>query len=111
MTQKELYQALKTIGYHVAYSHFSVNEQNPPPTPPYIAYKYAYSNDLMADNENYADIGTFQIELYTDKKDLSAEQTVQDKLKELELPYAKSESWIDSEEMFQIVYEVQIIGE
>lgn len=105
MTQAELYQALKSIGYPVAYGSFSS-----PVTPPFITYQFAYSNDMMADNVNYVPIENFQIELYTTKKDLVTEQKVQDKLKDLGLPYRKFEAYLDSEKLFQIVYEIQIIG-
>lgn len=54
MTQAELYQALKAIGYPVAYGSFSR-----PVTPPFITYQFAYSNDMIADNHNYVDIGNF----------------------------------------------------
>lgn len=105
MTQAELYQALKSIGYPIAYGSFSS-----PVTPPFITYQFAYSNDMMADNVNYVAIEDFQIELYTAKKDLVAEQKVQDKLKELGLPYRKFEAYLDEEKMYQILYEVQLIG-
>ncbi|UYL94234.1 putative tail component [Geobacillus phage vB_GthS_PT9.1] len=105
MTQVELYQALKSIGYPVAYGSFSS-----PVTPPFIVYQFAYSNDMMADNINYVAIDDFQVELYTTKKDLIAEQKVQDKLKELGLPYRKFETYLDEEKMFQVLYEIQIIG-
>ena len=109
MTQAELYQALKSIGYPVAYGAFTR-----PVTPPFITYQFAYSNDMMADNVNYVAIDDFQIELYTAKKDLkkdlAAEQKVQDKLKELGLPYRKFETYLDKEKMFQIIYEIQILG-
>ena len=105
MTQTELYQALKSIGYPVAYGSFSS-----PVTPPFITYQFAYSNDMMADNVNYVAIDDFQIELYTAKKDLAAEQKVQDKLKELGLTYRKFETYLYEEKMYQILYEIQIIG-
>ncbi|MBB5325200.1 hypothetical protein HNQ34_002300 [Anoxybacillus tepidamans] len=105
MTQAELYQALKSIGYPVAYGSFSSSV-----TPPFITYQFAYSNDMMADNVNYVAIEDFQIELYTAKKDLVAEKKVQDKLKELGLPYRKFETYLDEEKVYQILYEVQIIG-
>ncbi|MGG3737534.1 hypothetical protein [Aeribacillus pallidus] len=105
MTQAELYQALKSIGYPVAYGSFSS-----PVTPPFIVYQFAYSNDMMADNINYVPIENFQVELYTDKKDLAAEKKVQDKLKELGLPYRKFETYLDEEKVYQILYEIQIIG-
>lgn len=108
---QELYNALKAIGYPVAYSHFEGTPQNPAPPPPFITYQFAYSNDMLADNANYVEISNFQVELYTAKKDLAAEKKVQDKLKELQIPYSKTETWIDSEKLFQTIYEIQLIGE
>lgn len=104
MNQIELHNHLDSIGLPLAYDHFT-EYQNPP----YIIYKFSYASDLMADDTNYKEISNFQIELYTSKKDLNSEKLVEDKLKEIEQPYSKSEEWIESEEVFQIVYNTQII--
>lgn len=105
MTQTELFQALKSLGMPVAYGEFTS-----PQTPPFITYQFAYASDFKADNQNYVDIGNFQIELYTAKKDPTIEKLVEDKLRELRLPYSKIEAWLDSENLRQIVYEVKLIG-
>ena len=110
MTLAELNQALKAIGDPVAYSHFEDTPQNPAPNPPFIVYREAYSNDLMADNQNYVGISNVQVELYTDRKDLASESAVQNKLKELGLPYSKTETYIEDERLFQVIYETQLIG-
>ncbi|WP_025849114.1 hypothetical protein [Paenibacillus ehimensis] len=109
MTQAELFQALKSLGMPVAYGGFESTPENPPP-PPFITYQFAYSGDLMADNQNYVDIGNFQVELYTTKKDPAREQIVQNKLKELRLPYSKVEAWLDDEKLRQVIYEIQLVG-
>lgn len=105
MTQTELYQALKSIGYPVAYGSFTS-----PVTPPFITYQFISSSDMIADNHNYVSIENFQIELYTSKKEPVTEKLVQNKLKELGLPYRKFETYLDEEKMYKIIYEVQIIG-
>lgn len=110
MTQAELFQVLKTLGMPVAYGEFKDTPENPAPSPPFITYQFAYDGDLKADNHNYVDIGFYQIELYTTKKDLAKEKLVQDKLKELRLPYSKMEQRLESENLFQVVYEIQLIG-
>lgn len=110
MTLAELNQALKAIGYPVAYSHFVDTPQNPAPKPPFITYREAYSNDLIADNQNYVPVSNVQIELYTDRKYPAAEVAVQNKLKELGLPYSKTETYIEDEKLFQTIYEIQLIG-
>lgn len=105
MTQAELYNALKSLGFPVAYSSFTTS-----PSPPFITYQFAYDDDFMADGYNFADISNFQVELYTKFKDIAAEKLVQDKFKELKMPYRKNEAWLDSEKLFQIIYEIQLIG-
>lgn len=110
MTQAELFQALKSLGMPVAYHHFESTPNHPAPPPPFITYQFAYSSDLMADNGNYVDIGIFQIELYTKKKDPASEALLQSRLKELQLPYSKIEAWLEDEKMLQVIYEVQIVG-
>jgi len=105
MTLQELFQELKSIGYPVAYGSFAK-----PTPPPYLIYQFAYSNDFMADGHNYMEISNFQVELYTEYKDLEAEKKVQDKLKELKLPYTKIETYLESEKLYQVVYEIQLIG-
>lgn len=105
LTQAELYQALKSLGMPVAYGSFTS-----PVSPPFITYQFAYSNDIIADNVNYIEVSNFQIELYTAKKDLTAEKLVQDKLKELGLPYSKIEIFLEEEKLYQVIYEIQLIG-
>jgi len=105
MTQAELFQELKNIGLPLTYHHFTT-----PPALPYLIYLFSYSNDLIADNQNYQEISNFQIELYSNKKDLASEKLVEDKFKALRMPYSKLETWIDTENLYQIIYEIQIIG-
>jgi hypothetical protein len=110
MRQAELYQLLESVGYPLAYGEFISTPELPSPDPPFIVYQFGYSGDLMADNRNYVDISNFQVELYTNIKDLAAEQRVQDALSSAELPYSKTEIRLDDESMYQIIYEIQLIG-
>ena len=105
MTQVDLAQALKSTGLPVAYHSFKKA-----PTPPYLVYLFSYSDDLMADDCNYVDMANFQVELYSTKKDPATEKLVELKFKELGLPYSKIETFIQSEDLFQILYRVQLIG-
>jgi len=106
MTLAEFNTALKTLGMPVAYGEFKK-----PTSPPFITYQSADNDDLIADNHNYVDIPGYAIELYTIKKDTAKEKLVQDKLKELRLPYSKTPAvWIETEKMWQVVYTIQLIG-
>jgi NADPH-dependent ferric siderophore reductase len=105
MTLAGLYTALNSLGMPVAYGSFPQ-----PIEPPFIVYLFTSSDDMMADNQNYMEISNFQVELYTAKKDTVKEVLIQDKLKELRLPYQKLETWISSEKLYQNVYLIQKIG-
>lgn len=105
MTRDELAQHLKTLGMPVAYRGFVR-----PVAPPYLVYVFSANADVMADNQNYAEVDGYQIELYTGDKDPEREAAIQDLLKQLGLPYRKFEAWIESEKLHQIVYEVQVLG-
>ena len=110
MTQAELAASLRSLGMPVAYGEFISTPGNPAPPPPFITYQFDSSGDIFADNQNAIAVDNFLIELYTNKKDLDKEGVVQDKLKELNLPYSKTETYLESEKMRQGVYEIQLIG-
>jgi hypothetical protein len=101
---QDLHEGLAQTGYPVRYRAFKQ-----PPALPYIVYLFANSADLMADNENYQTLSDFQVELYSEDKDLMAEAAVEAALKGMGLAWAKSEAYIDSEQMVEILYEVRIV--
>ena len=109
MIQSELYTILKATGFPVAYSHFTGTTTTPLPTPPYICYLSAYSSNLKADNKVYKKIDNLQIELYTTKKDLAAEKKLEDLLDQNEIAYDSTETWLESEQLFQKIYEMRLI--
>lgn len=109
MTLQDLNKVLKATGYPVAYSHFTSNENCSLPIPPYITYLSVYSTNLIADGKVYKKIDNIQIELYTVKKDLNAEKKLEDLLDENEIAYETTEKWIESEKLFQKIYEVRLI--
>ena len=104
MTVKELYTLLESTGLSVAYSAFPG-----PKEPPFITYQFVADNDVIADSRNYVKVARWQVELYTNKKDIASEQAVEAVLSDL--VYTKSEYWIDEEKMFQVVYEFETLLE
>jgi hypothetical protein len=109
MNLTELKTILEATGYPVAYYHFLESENNPLPTPPFIVYLVTNSDHFTADDSIYMPINDVQIELYTDYKDLDAEKRLEDVLNANDIPYATSEIFIDSEQMFQKIYEVRLL--
>lgn len=109
MKLEELKTILEATGFPVAYSHFIEAENAPVPDLPFICYLVVYSGNFNADNKVYKQIQTVQIELYTDKKDLESENQVETVLDSNEIPYATTETYIDSEQLYQKIYEVRLI--
>ena len=104
MTLGGLKKLLDATGYPVAYSHFNEAKEAP-----YICYLVTYSSNVHADNKVHKQIQNIDIELYTDIKDLQAESIVEDILDENEIPYDSDEAFIESEKLFQKIYEVRLI--
>jgi len=104
MSMQKLYTALSATGISVAYRSFIT-----PQTPPFIVYLYSSSDDFYADDENYVQVGNWQVELYTETKDVTSEQTVENALREAGFTWAKYEAWLDEEDLLQILYLIQSV--
>ena len=53
-------------------------------------------------------INEIHIELYTDCKDLSAEQRIEAVLNQHGIFYEKSETWIESEKLYEVLYSFEM---
>lgn len=106
MTYKEVATMISGIGFPFAYDHFDEDNAEPPP---FICFYFSSSSDLAADDTNYQKIRRLTLELYTDNKDFSTEETVEAALNEAGLVFSRSESYIDTERMYMVVYETDII--
>jgi hypothetical protein len=96
-----LFTLLKTINLPVAYHHFTS-----PPSPPYIVYLFSYGSNFGADNKVYDAAKNFQVELYTKTKDLASEKLIEDALNGADVYWEKTEMYIDSEGLYQVLYEI-----
>ena len=104
MTLEKLYAILKDTGFPVAYSHFEVKTKLP-----FITYLVDGSSNFFADNKVYKKIKNIKIELYTAEKNLEIEENLERLLDENEIAYETDETWIESEKLFQKIYEVELI--
>lgn len=98
---EELLQILNETEVPFAYHHFAEGES---PESPFICYLLPGSNHFAADGKVYYKINEVHIELYTDCKDLAAEQKLEDVLDEHGIFYNKSETWIESERLYEVLY-------
>ena len=94
---------LESLGFPVAYDHF----ENPQKTP-CIVFKFPDTDNFAADGKVYCKVYQLDVELYTDIKNPAAEQMVEDVLTAHEISYVKSETWIESERLYEVLYEMEV---
>lgn len=107
MQFKDLFSVLKETKLSVAYHHF---EEGHSPSPPFMVYLVTDSDNFGADNWNYHKRLNVQIELYTTKKDLATETTVESLLDAHRLYFDKVETYITSEKLYQTIYSITLLG-
>lgn len=106
---EDLNNILLSTGLPVAYSHFVESDNEPLPAPPFITYLVTYSSNFAADNLVYQQMRNIQIELYTDQKDFDVERKVEEALDQAEVVYQSTEAFIESELLYQKIYEVRLL--
>lgn len=106
MTYKKVAQIIAGIGLPYAYDHF---DEDNAAEPPFICFFFEGSDDFTADNTNFQKIRPLTVELYTDNKDFSLENTVETALNAAGLVFSRNETYIDSERMYEVSYETEII--
>ena len=105
MTIENLVEMLQKTGIPFAYDHFAEGES---PKPPFICYLLPGSNNFAADGKVYFKINQVRIELYTDSKDLAVERKVEMVMDETGIFYNKSEVWIQSEKLYEVLYSFEV---
>lgn len=105
MTKKEVVQMVKGFRLPYAYDHFAEGES---PEPPFVVYLYPKSDNFAADGIAYYKKEKLHVELYTDSKDIDLEQQIEDVLDAHGLFYNKSEVWIQSEQLYEVLYQTEV---
>lgn len=106
MTYKEVATMIAGTEIPFAYDHFDEGASSPPP---FICFYYDGSLDLSADNTNYQQIRPLTLELYTDNKDFPAEAKVEAALNGAGLVYSRSETFIESERLYEVIYQTSVV--
>ena len=102
---EELVQMIAEMGIPFAYDHFAEGES---PEPPFLCYLIPGSDHFSADGRVYHKINQVHIELYTDSKDPAVEEKVTAVLDEHGIFYDQTETWIDSEKLYEILFSFEI---
>lgn len=112
MTFKEVSNMVGSIGLPFAYYEFpEVNESGDTAViaPPFVCFYFPEDRDFKADSKNYQKIEHLVIELYSDNKDFTLEASVESVLANNGLVWARSEGKIDSERMYMVTYEMDVV--
>ena len=96
---------LKETHLQYAYDHFIEGEA---PEPPYLVFLYPRSNNFAADGRVYFKVNALNIELYSDNKDIELEENVEAVLDKHGLYYSKSEVWIETENLYEVLYQMEV---
>lgn len=97
----KILEGLKKQGIPYAYDHFAEGEG---PDPPFLCFRCPNSDNFAADGTVYFPITEIDIELYTDKKDPETEKKLEDQLIQSGIFFEKTETWIDSEKLYEVLY-------
>ena len=69
-------------------------------------YFYSNSENFGADNKVYNEIENYYVELYSENKDLTNEKRIENLFNENDIFYEKTETYIESEALYQVLYEI-----
>lgn len=79
------------------------------PNLPYMIFYYPSSANDGADNVVWQKINHLNIELYTGNKEFGIENELEAVLTEHGFFYDKAEQFIESEKMFEVLYEMEVV--
>ena len=105
MTHQEVLEMMNEVKLPYAYHHFVEGES---PDPPFLVFLYPGSDNFAADGMVYFKVNRLNIELYTDLKDVELEETVEAVLDKHGIFYEKSEVWIESENLYEVLYQTEV---
>ena len=97
----KLLEIIKHIGLPNAYHHFAEGES---PEPPFLIYLLPASDNFSADGRVYFKANEVHIEIYTDYKSPDIEKKVEAVLDKHGIFYNKSEVFIESEKLYEVLY-------
>ena len=105
MTYEEINDMMAEMGLPYAYHHFAEGES---PQPPFLLFLSPGEETFSADNVAYYSFKQLDIELYTNKKNPAMEEEIESVLTQHEIYFTKSEAWIESEKLYEVLYEMEV---
>ena len=105
MTHGEVTAMVAEMGLPYAYHHFAEGES---PEPPFLVFLCPEADNFAADGIVYFKMNRLHIELYTDLKQPDLEESVEAVLLKHGIFYSKSETWIESEKLYEVLYGMEV---
>lgn len=110
MQFKDIKDLLNTSGLPVTYYSWPEDDpRHPVPQLPYIVWYLPGTENMAADDHVYQQIHTLNIELYTETKDFAQEMALEAILDGAFLVWDKTETYIDTEHMYQVLYTMEVL--
>ena len=106
MTYEMIVEVLEEAGLPLAYDHFAEGES---PAPPFLIFLFPSSDNFSADGIVYQRIDALHIELYTDSKQPDVERRLETVLDRHGIFYEKTEVWIDTERLYEVLYATEVL--
>lgn len=78
------------------------------PKLPCLVWYLPNSDNFAADDKVYKHIETLNVELYTETKDFATEKAVEDILESWNMVWERSESYIENEHMYEVLYQMEV---
>ncbi len=107
MMHSQIMAMLEETGLPFAYDHFAEGES---PDPPFLVFLFPSSSNMFADDSVYLRVNELHVELYTDKKEPEIEAAVEAVFATHEVLWDKTETWIESEKLYEVLYVTEITG-
>ena len=98
-------EIMEAVRLPFAYDHFAEGEA---PEPPFICFMLPGSDNFAADGRVFFKATMVHIELYTDLKDPELEQRIEAVLDGRGIFYDKTEVWIESERLYEVLYSFEM---
>lgn len=96
----DIIAGIKAVGFKIAHDSFSSAQ-----TLPFLCWTDEGSDDFYADDSNYLDMTSYNLELYTKTKSKATEKQITDVLKDIGVTYSRNPTqWIQEEQCFATVY-------
>lgn len=106
MTYTEIATMVASMGFSYAYYSFPEAQA---PALPYVLFYFPNTNNFNADDSVYQKVEALNIELYTSNKDYTSEAAVEAALAANGVPWEKSETYLTTENMYEVLYQMEVI--